>query len=164
MIFGLTLLVFIHTLISLVAIVAGILVVHGLLTAKACARLTAWFLALTAATCLSGFILPAVGFLPSHAVGILTMAFVAVAAFARYSRHLAGAWRWIFAAATVVSLYLNVFVLIVQAFLKVPALHALAPTGGEPAFKIAHLVVLAIFAVLTIGAAIRFRPATARAA
>lgn len=164
MILGLTPLVFIHTLISLAAIVAGIVVVHGLLTAKACARLTAWFLGLTVATCLSGFILPAPGFLPSHAVGILTLAIVAVAAVARYSRHLVGAWRWIFAGATVLSLYLNVFVLVVQAFLKVPALHALAPTGGEPAFQITQLVVLALFVVLTLGAAIRFRPASLPAA
>ena len=53
--------------------------------------------------------------------------------------------------------YFNVFVLIVQSFEKIPALHAMAPTQTEPPFKVAQLVVLALFVALGIAAAIRFR-------
>jgi hypothetical protein len=56
-----------------------------------------------------------------------------------------------------VAQYLNVFVLIVQSFMKVPALKALAPTQTEPPFKLTQLVVLGIFIVLTLVASIRFR-------
>jgi hypothetical protein len=50
-------------------------------------------------------------------------------------------------------------VLIAQLFMKVPSLHALAPTGSEPPFLISQVVVLAIiFIVLTVVAAIKFHP------
>ncbi|MNL07343.1 hypothetical protein D3C87_1280160 [compost metagenome] len=39
-------------------------------------------------------------------------------------------------------LYLNMFVLIVQSFLKVEALNALAPNGNEPPFLVAQLALL----------------------
>jgi uncharacterized membrane protein len=64
--------------------------------------------------------------------------------------HLVGAWRWIYVVGAATALYLNVFVLIVQAFLKVPLLNALAPTQTEPPFLITQVVVLAIFVVLTV--------------
>ena len=83
---------------------------------------------------------------------------LAVAIYARYPRQLAGHWRWIYVVGAVISLYFNVFVGVVQSFEKIPALHALAPTQIEPPFKLTQLVVLALFAVLTIVAAIRFRP------
>ena len=57
-----------------------------------------------------------------------------------------------------IALYLNVFVGVVQAYEKVPALKALAPTQSEPPFAITQLLVLMIFLFLTIIAAIRFRP------
>jgi hypothetical protein len=158
MIFGMSFLVFIHVVISLVAIGAGFVVAAGLLNAQLQGRITALFLAMTALTCISGFIRPASAFQPSHATGIVTMVVFAVAAYARYSRHLIGAWRWIYAVAAVLCLYLNVFVLVVQLFLKVPALKALAPTGAEPPFQIAQAIVLALFALLTIVAARKFRP------
>jgi hypothetical protein len=54
-------------------------------------------------------------------------------------------------------LYLNVFVLVVQSFEKVPALKAAAPTQKEPPFLVAQLAVLALFVVLTVLAVKRFR-------
>lgn len=54
------------------------------------------------------------------------------------------------------ALYLNVFVLVVQLFLKVPALIVLAPTQSEPPFQLTQLVVLALFLALGIAAVIRF--------
>jgi MFS family permease len=81
-----------------------------------------------------------------------------LAIFARYSRRLSGAWRWIYVITALLALYLNVFVGVVQSFLKIPALHALAPTQTEPPFKQTQLAVLVVFVLLTIVAAIRFRP------
>jgi hypothetical protein len=91
----------------------------------------------------------------------MSLIVLAVAIFARYPRQLAGHWRWIYVVTAVIALYFNVFVLVVQTFEKIPALHALAPTQTELPFKLAQLVVLAIFVLLGIIAAIRFRPAPA---
>ena len=118
---------------------------------------TLLFLATTVATCVTGFGFSGDQLLPSHIVGIISLVVLAVAIFARYSRHLAGAWRWIFVVGAMVALYLNVFVLLVQAFRKVPALTSMAPTQSEPPFLITQLVVLALFIVATVFAAIRFR-------
>jgi hypothetical protein len=85
------------------------------------------------------------------------MVALAIAIFARYGRHLAGSWRRTYAITAMVSLYLNVFVLVAQLFMKVPALHALAPTQSEPPFKITQLVVLVVFVAWTIAAAKKFR-------
>lgn len=95
--------------------------------------------------------------LPSHKVGILSLVVLAIAIPARYMFLLAGAWRRIYVIGAVLSLYLNVFVLVVQAFLKIPALHAMAPHGTEPPFVIAQVVVLALFVVLGVIAVKRFR-------
>jgi MFS family permease len=75
-----------------------------------------------------------------------------------YAFHLAGSWRWIYVVGAVVALYFNVFVLIAQLFLKVPALYALAPTGTEPPFAIAQGIVLVLFILAGIKAVRRFRP------
>ncbi len=109
------------------------------------------------ATSVTGFFFPFHGFTPAIGVGIVSLVVLAVAIFARYSRRLAGAWRWIYVVAAMIALYLNVFVLIVQLFQKVPALKALAPTQSEAPFLVAQLVAFALFLVLTIFAAIRFR-------
>jgi hypothetical protein len=77
---------------------------------------------------------------------------------ALYAFHLAGAWRWIYVATAVTSLYLNCFVLIVQMFQKLPALHALAPNQAEPPFQIAQGLLLLAFVVLGVLAARRFHP------
>lgn len=148
MIFGTTPLTTVHAVISLAGIFAGIPVLYGLLTAKRLDGWTAVFLAANVLTSLSGFMIPADRFLPSHAVGILALMALAIAIIARYGFHLAGAWRGVYAVNAVIALYLNVFVLIVQLFLKVPALKAIAPTMSDPPFVVAQLGALALFAVL----------------
>jgi hypothetical protein len=90
-------------------------------------------------------------------VGIISLVVLAVAILARYVRRLAGAWRTTYVIGTVVALYLNVFVLIVQAFRRVPALTAMAPTQSEPPFLLAQLAVMALFIVLGIAAVRGFR-------
>jgi hypothetical protein len=157
MIFDLTPQVFLHVVISLIGLGSGFVVLYGLLTAKRFDTWTAVFLASTVQTSLSGFTLPADQFLPSHAVGILSMIVLTIAIFARYARHLSGAWRWIYVVTALAALYLNTFVFVVQSFLKVPALKALAPTQTEPPFALIQLAVLVLFLALGTFSVIRFR-------
>lgn len=157
MIFGMTTYTFVHVVISLVGIVSGLVVLLGLVAANRLDGWTVLFLVTTVATCLTGFGFPFVQLLPSHIVGIITLVALTLAIFARYGHRLAGAWRWIYVLGAVVALYLNVFVLIVQAFMKVPGLNALAPTQSEPPFLVTQVVVLVIFILLGIVAALRFR-------
>ena len=157
MIFGMTILTFVHVLLSLIGILAGLVVMFGLLTSKALKRWTAVFIWSTVATSVTGFFFPFHRFLPSHAIGIISLLALAVAIYALYGMHLAGAWRRIYAITAMIALYLNVFVLIAQLFDKVPALRALAPTKTEAPFKQAQLAALVVFVVLTILAAIKFR-------
>jgi magnesium-transporting ATPase (P-type) len=129
----------------------------GLLVARKLNRWSALFLISTIATSVTGFFFPFHGLTPAIVVGVISLVVLAVAIIARYVRRLAGAWRWIYVVTVMIALYLNVFVLIVQLFQKVPALKALAPTQSEPPFAVMQLVVLALFVVLTIMAAIKFR-------
>ena len=148
----------IHTLISLIGIVTGLIVLFGLLAGKRLDGWTKWFLITTVLTSVTGFFFPFHGFTPAIALGIMSLIVLAVAIFARYPRHLAGHWRWIYVVTSVIALYFNVFVLVVRTFDKIPALHAMAPTQTEPPFKLTQLFVLAIFVLLGTIAAIRFRP------
>jgi hypothetical protein len=153
----------VHVAISLVGIAAGFAVLFGLLARK---RLDGWtksFLITTVATSVTGFFFPFHGFTPAIGVGIVSLLVLAVAIFARYGRNLAGSWRWIYVVTATIALYLNVFVGIVQAFQKVPALKAIAPMQTEPPFAITQLVVLGLFILIGLVAAIRFRPELTRA-
>jgi len=154
---GLAVFTFIHVLLSLAGIVAGFVVVFGPLTAKRLDGWTAVFLSTTVLTSLTGFLFPVHKFMPSHAVGIISLIFLALAIVSRFSRHLSGGWRRTYVIGGIVALYLNVFVLVAQLFQKVPALRALAPTQSESAFKIAQLTVLVLFVILGILATRRFR-------
>ena len=146
-----------HVVISLIGILSGLVVMFGLLAGQKLNLWTALFLISTVLTSVTGFFFPFHGVTPAIIVGIISLVLLAVAILARYARHLAGYWRWIYVVCTMISLYLNVFVLVVQLFQKVPALKALAPTQSEPPFAVTQLVVLALFVLLTIIAAIRFR-------
>ena len=157
MILGMTPFTFVHVALSLVGIVSGLVVLFGLLASNRLDGWTALFLVTTVATSVTGFGFPFDRLLPSHIVGIISLVVLAVAILARYALGLAGAWRWIYVIGAVIALYLNVFVLVVQAFQKVSALNALAPTQTEPPFLFAQIAVLAIFIVLGAIAAIRFR-------
>ncbi|HEV3024158.1 MAG TPA: hypothetical protein VGX76_16895 [Pirellulales bacterium] len=155
--FGLTILTFVHVLMSLVGIAAGLAVAYGFLRAKRLDVWTAAFLTTTVLTSVIGFFFPFERFLPSHALGILSLVVLAVAIVARHAARLAGPWRAAYVVSSVIALYFNVFVLVVQLFQKVPALGALAPTQSEPPFVVSQVVVLALFVALAIGGSIRFR-------
>jgi len=147
----------IHVAISLAGIVSGLVVTFGLITGRRLDRWTAFFLLTTVATSVTGFLFPFHGFTPAIVVGIISLVVLVAAIFARYARRLAGAWRLIYVITAMIALYLNVFVLIVQLFQKVPALKALAPTQSEPPFVVTQLIVLTLFLVLAIIASRRFR-------
>jgi hypothetical protein len=162
MILGMSLSAFtaLHVIISVIAIVSGIIVMFGLLGSSRLPGLTALFLLFTILTSATGFLFPFDKLLPSHMIGILSLVLLAIACLALYGLNLSGAWRWIYVLTAMVSLYLNVFVLIIQSFLKVGPLHALAPSvpPSEPPFAIAQGIVLVFFVVVIIGAVRRFRP------
>jgi hypothetical protein len=157
MILGMSPLLFTHVVLSLIGIVAGFVVVAGFLRSEQRGGWAAIFLVSTLATSLTGFPLPADRLLPSHIVGIISVVVLAIAIAALYFFHLAGRWRWIYVVSSVTALYLNFFVLVVQAFRKVPALHALAPTESEPPFAIVQGIVLVAFVILGIAATRAFR-------
>jgi hypothetical protein len=158
---SLSVLTAVHVIISLVAIVSGIVVMVGLLGSNRMPGMTAIFLLFTILTSATGFLFPFTELLPSHMIGILSLVLLAIACLALYVMKLSGAWRPIYVVTAMTSLYLNIFVLVVQAFLKVPALHALAPSvpPSEPPFAVIQGVVLVFFVMVIIGASRRFRPA-----
>ena len=165
MILGMSLSTFVtvHVIISLIGIAAGIIVMFGLLGSNRMPGLTAIFLLTTILTSATGFLIPPLlseKVLPSHIVGIISLVLLAIACIALYGMKLSGAWRWIYVVTAMLSLYLNVFVLIIQSFLKVPALHALAPSvpPSEPPFAIVQGIVLLFFVIVIIGAVRRYRP------
>jgi hypothetical protein len=146
-----------HVAISLLAIGSGFVVLAGLISGKRLDGWTAFFLATTVATSVTGFLFPISRLTPGLVLGAISLVVLAVAIFARHGRHLAGPWRPVYVVSAVVALYLNVFVLIVQSFQKVPALKSLAPTQSEPPFAIAQVLALAAFIALGVLAVRRFR-------
>jgi hypothetical protein len=155
----------VHVIISLIAIVSGVIVMFGLLGSKPMPGLTGIFLLFTILTSATGFLFPFEKLLPSHMIGILSLVLLAIACIALYGMKLSGAWRWINVLTAMISLYLNVFVLVIQSFLKIPALTALAPGNppSGPAFAVVQGIVLLFFVVVIIGAMRRYRPMPAYA-
>ncbi len=154
----------VHVLISLIAIASGFVVVFGLLAGKRLDGLTTLFLTTTVLTSVTALMFPFEHVTPGIKLAVISLVVLAVAIAARYAFHLSGAWRSIYSIGATLALYLNVFVLVAQLFEKVPALHELAPTGSEPLFLVAQLVVLAAFLALGVLATVRFRRVAAHAA
>ena len=148
----------VHVAISLAGIFSGLVVLVAMLTGKRSEQVSAFFLATTVATSVTGFMFPYHGFTPAIGVGIISLAVLAVAVLARYGRKLAGAWDKTYVICVVVALYLNVFVAVAQAFKQIPVLKELAPTQNEPPFAIAQIVVLGLFLALGAQAVRKFRP------
>jgi hypothetical protein len=159
MMLGMTLQTFtaVHVVISLIAILAGFLVVVGFFGRKPLGSINTVFFTMTVLTSITGFMFPINGVTPGIVVGAISLAVLAIAGLALYARHLSGPWRSTYVITAMLALYFNVFVLIVQSFQKVPELKALAPTQSEPPFAITQVVVLCIFIALTILAVKKFR-------
>jgi hypothetical protein len=158
-VFGMSLAAYtlIHSLIALAGIASGLVVLRAWICGRDGGRWTATFLATTVATSVTGYGFPFEHLLPSHVVGAISLVVLAVGIAARYAFHLRGTWRRVYVIAAVIALYLNVFVGVVQSFLKVPVLRALAPKQTEPPFVVSQGVVLVAFVVLAVVAAIRYR-------
>ena len=165
MILGMSLATFtmVHVIISLTAVVAGLVVMFGMLGSRRMPGLTAIFLIFTILTSVTGFLFPFIGITPGILIGIISLVLLAIACLTRYGTKLDGAWRWIYPLTALVSLYLNIFVLVIQSFLKVPALHALVPSvpPAGPPFAIAQGIVLVFFVVVIIAVIRRYRPVSA---
>ena len=162
MILGMSLSTFVtvHVVISLIGIVAGIIVMFGMLGSNRMPALTAIFLLFTILTNATGFLFPFEKLLPSHIIAIISLVLLAIACIALYGMKLSGAWRWIYMLTALIALYLNVFVLVIQSFLKIGPLHALAPSvpPSEPPFAVVQGIILVFFVIAIIGAMRRFRP------
>jgi hypothetical protein len=160
MILGLDLTTFtlLHVLISLIGVVTGFVVMAELLRSRSSGGWTTIFLATTIVTSASGFLFPFSKLLPSHIVGIISLALLAVAVFAFYGRHMHGVWRPVYIVTALLSLYLNVFVMIIQAFMKISILKGLAPTQTESPFLIVQGMTFLCFLAVIVVAAIKYRP------
>lgn len=165
MVLGMSLSTFttLHVIISLIAIVSGIIVLFGMFASQRMPVMTALFLLTTVLTSVTGFMFPLHGFTPAQGVGILSLIVLAIALAALYAFQLSGAWRWIYAITAIMALYFNCFVLVVQSFQQLAFLAALAPTQSEPPFQIAQGIVLLLFVVGGIAAVRRFHPAAVAA-
>src|ERR1700733_9078855 len=165
MVLGMSLATFtlVHVIISLIAIVAGIIVMFGMLGSNQMPGLTAIFLLFTILTSATGFPFPFEGFKPSYVIAGLSLVLLLIACIALYGMKLAGAWRWIYVLTALLSLYFNVFVLVIQSLLKIPALAAVAPGNppSGPVFGVVQGMVLGFFILMIIGAIRRFRPVPA---
>jgi hypothetical protein len=163
MVLGMSLSAFttLHVVISLIGIVAGIIVMFGMLGSNPMPGLTAIFLLFTILTSVTGFLFPFKDVTPADVVGALSLLLLAIACIALYIMKLSGGWRWIYVVTALISLYLNVFVLVIQSFLKIPALTAVAPGNppSGPVFAVVQGIVLVFFVLMIIGAVRRFRPA-----
>jgi hypothetical protein len=167
MVLGMSLATFtlVHVIISLIGIVSGLIVLFGLLGSKPMPGLTAIFLLFTILTSATGFLFPFKQLLPSYMIAILSLVLLAIACIALYAMRLEGVWRAIYVVTAMISLYLNVFVLVIQSFLKVPTLQALAPATppnppSGPVFAVVQGILLLFFVLVIIGAWRRFRPIT----
>ncbi len=150
-----------HVAISLVAIMAGFVTAFAMIGGQTSKGWTNTFLGLTLATSVTGFMFPINGFTPALAFGILSLLVLAVTFHAYYRRKLAGGWRAAYVVTALFALYLNFFVLIVQSFLKIPALTAIAPTQKEPPFAIAQGLAVVFFLGLGFLALKKYRPVAA---
>jgi hypothetical protein len=165
MMLGLSLSTFaiVHIIISLIAIASGFVVMFGLLGSRMMPASTTIFLFFTILTSVTGFMFPATHLLTSHIIGMVSLVLLAAACVALYAMKLRGPWRAVYVLTALISLYLNVFVLLVQGFLKIPVLHDLAfgnPSNG-PAFAVIQGLVLMFFVVVILGAWWRFKPMSA---
>jgi len=151
----------VHVIISLVGIVAGLVVMKGMLASQRLDGWTAVFLAMTALTSVTGFGFPIEKLTPGLIIGTISLVVLLIAIVARYAFGMGGAWRPAYVVTALVAQWFNVFVLVVQLFMKVTALHALAPNGSEPPFLIVQTAVMVLFIIVGIAALRQFRPAAA---
>lgn len=146
MILGLSISQFIalHVAISFIAIAAGLVALPAFVAGRRVPGMMSLFLVTTLLTSLTGFLFPFRGFTPAIGTGIVSTIVLIIAFVAYYGYKLRGKAGVVYAVSATAALWLNLFVLVVQSFLKVPALNALAPTGTELPFAIAQGTLLIV--------------------
>jgi hypothetical protein len=155
-----SILTMVHVALSVIGIAAGFLVIFQMIGGRTLGGINAIFLATTILTSVTGFFFPITKVTPGLVLGALSLLVLAIALFALYSKKLAGGWRAAYVTTAVIAQFFNVLVLIVQSFMKIPALHAMAPTGDEPVVKIVQVCALLLLIVLGIAAGKKFHPVT----
>jgi len=146
-----------HTVISLVGIAAGLVFFGALVARRWLGLWNALFLVFTILTSVTGFLFPPKPIGPPFIFGVISLIVLAVAIFALYVRQLDGRWRAVYLGTALFAQYLNMVVLVVQSYQKIPALNALAPTGTEPAFLVTQGAVF-IATVYAAWRVLRVRP------
>lgn len=154
----LTVFTVIHVLISLVAIASGFIVLSSFVRGRKPSVWTSFFLTTTVLTSVTGFGFPVDRLLPAHIFGVISLVALAIAIYAFYKARLIGNWRITYLVSAILSQYLNVFVLIIQSFLKISFLRALAPTQSELPFALAQGITLLVFIAITAISIVRFQP------
>lgn len=147
--FGLSLAAFtdLHTAISLIGIAAGVIFFGALaLNGRWLGTADALFLAFTTLTSATGFLFPPKPIGPPFIFGVISLILLAVSLYALLGAKLAGRWRIVYLATALLAQWLNMVVLIVQSYQKIPALHALAPTGAEPIILVTQAVLFVAIA------------------
>jgi hypothetical protein len=140
--------VLIHVVLSVVGIISGLIMAGGLMSGHYYSRWINTFMFTTILTNVTGFGFPFTTILPAHIIGAISLVVLGVASIALYLKGLAGGWRKLFVATSILALYLNVFVLIAQLLAKIPPLAILAPTPAAPAFAAMQTIAFVIFVIL----------------
>lgn len=140
-----------HVVVSLIGIASGLVALSALGAGRWLGHWHAVFLVTTAATSITGFLFPFSGITPALVVGAISVLTLAIALAALHVFGLRGRAGPAYAVSATFALYLNLFVLVVQSFLKVPALQSIAPTQTEAPFVVAQALLLA--ASMALGAA-----------
>jgi hypothetical protein len=149
---------FLHVALSLIGIAAGAVWLLGAVKGVFLNRWNTIFLTTTIFTSASGYLFPFKGFTPTMVMGAVSLVCLAMAVLVLSVFDRKGGWRVVYLTSATIALYLNCFVLVIQAFLKIGPLHALAPTGTEPAFVVVQGAVLVGFAALGVVAVRHTRP------
>jgi len=151
----------VHVSLSLIGIATGFLVIFQMIGGKALGGLNTIFLVSTILTSVTGFFFPITKITPGLVIGAISLVVLAIALFALYSKKLAGGWRTFYVVTAVIAQFFNVLVLIVQSFMKIRVLHAMAPTGEEAIVKIVQVCALVLLIVLGVIAARKFKAQSA---
>ena len=159
MILGMTPLTFVHVLLSLIGIATGFIIIIQMIGGKQLGGLNTTFLATTILTSVTGYFFPITKVTPGIIIGAISLVVLAIALFALYAKKLTGSWRTVYVVTAVLAQFFNVLVLIVQSFEKIPALHAMAPTGEESIVKITQVCALVLCIVLGVVAGKNFKTA-----
>lgn len=151
-----------HVAITLIAIISGLGVAAQMLAGSYRGGWTGVFLATTLLTSVTGFVFfhPPHPPSPAQLTGAIALIVLAPTLYGLYLAHLKGAWRPVYVVGALISLYLNVFVLVIQLFQKVPS--PFQPAEGNPpsgpVFGAVQAVVLVLFLLAGWRALKRFHP------